>query len=192
MKANLCPEDHGGDRTDKRVKGKTFDEYASMYGSEMLGYLIKRNLPRCIDPEDVVQDTLLDAWRQWDRFRGDSSVRTWFYRQLRGKLVDHLRRKYRSVGIKNLDHLGEVTAPQHHGPEQEYELEELEILIATEIRRLPSKHREVCHMIMVEGIPPRDVMLHLQISANACHTRVHRGRKRLRKRFIRYGYGGQD
>src|SRR5215212_9436329 len=32
------------------------------------------------DAEDVVQDTLLAAWRAFDEFEGRASVRTWLYR----------------------------------------------------------------------------------------------------------------
>src|SRR6187397_3752262 len=32
------------------------------------------------DAEDLVQETLLRAWRAYDRFEGASSMRTWLYR----------------------------------------------------------------------------------------------------------------
>ena len=34
------------------------------------------------DTEDLVQETLLRAWKCCDRFEGKSSMRTWLYRVL--------------------------------------------------------------------------------------------------------------
>jgi len=42
--------------------------------------------------EDLVQDTLLAAWKNQDGFRGQSSERTWLIGILKHKLVDHHRR----------------------------------------------------------------------------------------------------
>jgi RNA polymerase sigma-70 factor, ECF subfamily len=32
------------------------------------------------DAEDLVQEAMLNAWRSYERFRGESTVRTWLYR----------------------------------------------------------------------------------------------------------------
>jgi len=50
---------------------------------------------RCGDDalaSDVVQDTMLDVWRNAGRFSGRSSVRTWIFAIGRNKLVDRIRR----------------------------------------------------------------------------------------------------
>lgn len=43
--------------------------------------------------EDVVQETIIKAWRNQDAFRGDSSVKTWLVRIARNTAIDDLRRR---------------------------------------------------------------------------------------------------
>lgn len=43
------------------------------------------------DAEDVVQETLLRAWRQRHRFEGHSSFRAWLYRIATNACIDSLR-----------------------------------------------------------------------------------------------------
>jgi RNA polymerase sigma-70 factor (ECF subfamily) len=42
--------------------------------------------------EDLVQETLLAAWRAKDRFAGGSAERTWLIAILKNKIIDHYRR----------------------------------------------------------------------------------------------------
>lgn len=43
--------------------------------------------------EDVMQDTIIKAWRNQSQFRGDSSVKTWLVRIARNSAIDVLRRQ---------------------------------------------------------------------------------------------------
>ena len=43
------------------------------------------------EAEDAVQETLIRAWRGYDRFRGGSSLRTWLYRIAGNVCIDVLR-----------------------------------------------------------------------------------------------------
>ena len=47
--------------------------------------------------EDLIQDTLLTAFKSRDKFRGESSELTWMIGNLRNKIFEHLRRQSREV-----------------------------------------------------------------------------------------------
>ncbi|MDA8361645.1 MAG: sigma-70 family RNA polymerase sigma factor [Gammaproteobacteria bacterium] len=53
--------------------------------------------------EDLVQETLLAAWRARAGFRGASQERTWLYGILEHKIQDHNRRKARTPILIDID-----------------------------------------------------------------------------------------
>jgi RNA polymerase sigma-70 factor (ECF subfamily) len=67
-----------------------FGELVAPYRHELQVhcYRILGSLP---DAEDVVQETLLSAWRGLDGFEGRSSVRTWLYRIATNRSLDAIR-----------------------------------------------------------------------------------------------------
>lgn len=69
------------------------DRWVEDHGDALLRYA----LPRVRDlatAEDLVQETLLAAWRSRDRFSGKASFRTWLVGILKRRIADH----YRTIG----------------------------------------------------------------------------------------------
>jgi len=52
--------------------------------------------------EDLVQETLLAAWRAKDSFAGQSAERTWLIAILKNKLIDHFRRTSRETPLPDM------------------------------------------------------------------------------------------
>lgn len=59
--------------------GGDFSAHAEPYRRELLAHCY-RMTGSLHDAEDLVQETLLRAWKAYDRFEGKSSIRTWLHR----------------------------------------------------------------------------------------------------------------
>ena len=76
--------------------GEAFRETTDPYRRELLVHCY-RILGSLQDAEDVLQETLLSAWRSIDRFDG-RSVRAWLYRIATNRCLNHLRDGSRRPG----------------------------------------------------------------------------------------------
>lgn len=71
------------------------------YRGELTGYCY-RMLGSGFEADDAVQETMLRAWRAYDRFEGRSSLRSWLYRIATNVCFDHLgssKRRERPMGL---------------------------------------------------------------------------------------------
>jgi RNA polymerase sigma-70 factor (ECF subfamily) len=101
------------------------------------------------DAEDVVQDTLMRAWRSLDRFAGRSSVHTWLYRIATNACLDELERRPRRpepVSVQPFpdSRLGEPAAAPIVDPAARYALREgMELALLAAIQTLPGRQRAI-------------------------------------------------
>src|SRR5215217_147895 len=99
------------------------------------------------DAEDVVQETLLRAWRSLERFERRSSVHTWLYRIATNACLDELERRPRRaephVDAYPDDRLADAVSP-HVDPAARYAMREgMQLAFLTAIQRLPGRQRAV-------------------------------------------------
>src|ERR1700704_2634352 len=78
------------------------------YRSELIGYCY-RMLASPFEAEDAVQETLLRAWRGYERFEGRAALRSWLYRIATNVCLDMLDgRAHRALPMD----LGPARAPE--------------------------------------------------------------------------------
>lgn len=131
------------------------------------------------DAEDMLQETLLAAWRGLDRFRGRSSLRAWLYRIATNRSLNALRDAGRRASTAPdppyripeptvladpgwlepyPDALLEGIADLSPGPEARYEAREgIELAFVAALQRLPPRQRAALILRDVLGFHTTEV-----------------------------------
>ena len=139
--------------------------------------LLSRLLDDEREIEEATQDVFVQAWRNLDRFRGDSAVFTWLYRIAVNEALQRLRR--RRVHIVELDE-AELSASAERSPAEAAAGAELRAFLHARIRRLPFEYRVPLVLRDIEGLSNDEVAAAMGISVAAAKSRIHRARMRLR------------
>ena len=77
---------------------------------ELTGYC-RRVLGSSFEAEDAVQETLVRAWRNYDRFEGRATLRSWLYRIATNVCADMMRRPQRRARPMDLGPLADDDGP---------------------------------------------------------------------------------
>ncbi len=135
------------------------------------------------DAGDVAQETLLLAFRHRDRFRGDSSYRTWLYRIATTAALTHLRtqRRRRADRAVSIDDAGPLPADDRR-PSAEDELVRAEqaAQVRAGVAALTPAYRDVLQLRFMKDMSEVEVADALDISVANVKVRAHRARHALR------------
>lgn len=158
---------------DERSYAAFLEQVAIMIRS----FLRPRIAHGAIDPEDVVQETLLAVHLKRHTWITDAPVTPWLYAIARHKLVDALRRRGRRTEI-GLEGITEIASD--HAPEP---------LVRRDIERaldsLTPAQRAVVAAISVEGCSIAETARRLGKSETAIRVTLHRGLSAISARFQR-------
>lgn len=92
------PAGHSSSPDPPRTPGRPQSDardWLGAHGDALFRFALLRTADREL-AEDLVQETLLAAWRGRDSFQGQSTERTWLIGILKHKLIDHVRREART------------------------------------------------------------------------------------------------
>ena len=156
------------------------------------------------DAEDLLQETLLAAWRGLDRFQGRASVRAWLYRIATHRALDALRARRRRP--EDRQRMTEAPAPTRRtepiwlepypdalletipddapGPEARYGTKEaIALTFIAGLQHLPPQQRAVLVLRDVLGFRSAEVAEMLQTSEPSVNSLLRRARNAFETRL---------
>jgi RNA polymerase sigma-70 factor (TIGR02960 family) len=197
-------------RADVETRARAGDEQAFHALAERHRHELQVHCYRILgspqDAEDLVQETLLAAWRGLDGFAGRSSVRTWLYKIATNRCLNALRDASRRPGGGAPDLPPEPPEPTRvadplwlqpypdalldaipdaaPGPEQRYEAREaVGLAFVAGLQRLPPSQRAILVLRDVLGYRASEVAELLDMSTASVNSGLQRARAALEGRL---------
>jgi RNA polymerase sigma-70 factor (ECF subfamily) len=127
--------------------------------------------------DDCTQEAFIQAFRNLDRFRGDSALTSWLHRIAMNVAINGSRRARRwRAREADLSHAAAVAAPR----DTDHDLRER---LARAIDELPETFRLPVVLHDVEGFTHAEIAELLGVPEGTCKTRLMKARARLRDRL---------
>jgi RNA polymerase sigma-70 factor (ECF subfamily) len=148
------------------------------------------------DPSDIVQQTLLEAVRDWPKFRGHTEAeRAAWLRQVLAHVLQHEVRRYGGTRRRDVDRevsldealdessrrLGAALAAPGSSPSERAGRHELELRLADALVRLPADYAEIILLRNVEGLSHEEAARRLGRGVGAVRMLWVRALARLRQ-----------
>jgi RNA polymerase sigma-70 factor (ECF subfamily) len=131
---------------------------------------LTRDLSRA---DDLVQDTVVKAWTNIDKFQPGTNMRAWLFTILRNTFYSDRRRAKREVSDVDGMLSGRIaTKPDHDG---RLAMEDFR----TAFEQLPDEQREVLILVGAQGFSYEDAAETCGCAVGTVKSRANRGRKRL-------------
>jgi RNA polymerase sigma-70 factor (ECF subfamily) len=163
-------------------------------------YLLARaridvQLARRLTPSDAVQETLLRAFKNFSRFRGDTEVElvAWLRRILARSLADQLRQarslkrdvrreaSWRAGFDRSSDQLAQLAIANQASPSELVSNREQSVILADALAKLPHDYREVIVLRHLERAEFAEIAQRLGRSSGAVRMLWARALERLRR-----------
>jgi len=148
-----------------------FDQLFSDYGKDLQRYALwlTGDKPTA---DDLVQDTLLRAWKSLDRLQNPKAAKGWLMTILRRENARRFERYQPPESSIPTEELGD----RH----QDYDTSTEAFVLRQALGRLPAEYREPLLLQVVDGYSQREIASRLGITSAGVGTRLFRARQKLR------------
>src|SRR5919107_5549483 len=181
------------------VRAEVAEQDLEHYRAELTGYCY-RMLGSAFDADDAVQETMVRAWRNLDRFEGRSKLRTWLYSIATNVCLDMLSARERRARpmdlgparepvVENLNTLPEVTwiepipdgrvVPEGDPAEVAVARETIRLAFVAALQHLPPRQRAVLILCEVLRWKASEVAELLETSVASVNSALQRARATL-------------
>ncbi len=145
------------------------------------------------DAEDLVQETMVKAYRFWDKFEQGSNCRAWLFKIMTNIFINDYRSKSRAPQSVDVDDIDDnylysqlVTQSDEDNPERKLFAKIFDEDVRKAIEELPDDFRLVVVLSFLEGFAYQEIAEIADLQLGTVKSRLHRGRKLLQKKLMDY------
>lgn len=143
---------------------------AAIPGLRMFGMSLSGRRDRA---DDLVQETLLKAWKCSDKFEPGTNLKAWLYTILRNEFYNQVRKRSREVEDGDASYASQVAV---NGAQQGHvDLADLGQALA----RLPQQQREAVLLVGASGFSYEEAAEICKVAVGTIKSRVNRARSSL-------------
>jgi RNA polymerase sigma-70 factor (ECF subfamily) len=145
-----------------------------------------------IDAEDLVQDTIVKAFRFFGSYEKGTNAKAWLFRILKNSYINNYRKKSKQPQQVDYDEVStyyeNIRSEQSDTTDMEDILyrDMLDDQITRALQRLPEDFRTVVLLCDVEGFTYEEIANMLDVPIGTIRSRLHRGRNLLRVELEEY------
>ena len=170
----------------KRFQGDALPLLDSLYAGAL------RMTRNPADAEDLVQETMMRAYRSFDRFEEGTNLKAWLFRIMTNAYINTYRKKQREplkVSHDEIEDFDLYRELKQHDPQWDATPENIVLSnlvdsdIIDAIDDLPEQFRLAVVLSDVEGFSYAEMAEIMDVPLGTVMSRLHRGRKALQQRL---------
>jgi len=174
------------------AKRKAFESEALPHMDALLRTALRMTKNQS-DAEDLVQETMVKAYRFWDKFEPGSNCRAWLFKIMTNIFINNYRSKSRTPVSVNVDDIDDdflygqlADLPPGEDPEHRLFAKIFDDDVKKAIEELPDDFRLVVVLSFLEGFSYQEIADIADLQLGTVKSRLHRGRKLLQKQLYEY------
>ena len=144
------------------------------------------------DADDLVQETMLKAYRAWDQYEKGTNAKGWLLTILRHAFINEYRRRTRHPETVDLDAIEPFSVfdeLQDDDPQGTFFDRIVDDEVLRAIDELPEQFRETVVLSDVEGLSYEEIARVLEVPVGTVKSRLFRARRMLQAKLYDYAVG---
>ncbi len=162
-------------------KDAAFGDLVQKY-KERLYWHIRKIVLNHDDTDDVLQNTFLKVWKNFDSFREESSLFTWLYRIATNESLTFINQKKRH-SIAPLNEANDFLQ-QNLEADEYFDGDDIQKKLQQAILTLPDKQRLVFNMRYFDEMPYQEMSEILETSVGALKASYHHAARKVENYLI--------
>ncbi|HEU5262071.1 MAG TPA: sigma-70 family RNA polymerase sigma factor [Gemmatimonadales bacterium] len=144
------------------------------------------------EADDLVQETMLKAYRAWHQFQPGTNAKGWLLTILRHAFINEYRRRTRhpeTVDLDTIEPYSVFEELQDEDPQGTFFDRIVDDQVLRAIDELPEQFRETVVLSDVEGLSYEEIARMLDVPVGTVKSRLFRARRLLQRRLYDYAVG---